>query len=72
MDANANVRWQQGDVVRLKSGGPNMTVAEEFDATYVTCQWFDGTKLMGSQFAKQSLIKVEDWGHEVDRTPQVR
>ncbi len=35
--------FQTGDVVTLKSGGPNMTVTE-IDDTYVTCIWFADRK----------------------------
>lgn len=30
-----------GDVVRLKSGGPNMTVDEIMDDNFVICIWFN-------------------------------
>lgn len=33
-------QFKTGDVVRLKSGGPKMTVKEEGDSI-VSCQWFD-------------------------------
>lgn len=48
---------QPGDVVRLKSGGPDMTVkwAEEGDAY---CEWFDGKANKGANFTLTSLEKV--------------
>lgn len=58
-----------GDVVRLKSGGPEMTVIEhplkiahgENVASYAICQWFDedGKKSQGT-FIVESLEKVNN------------
>lgn len=39
----ANKRFNIGDVVRLKSGGPLMTVTDcytEYTKTHVLCTWF--------------------------------
>lgn len=35
--------FNPGDVVKLKSGGPPMTVESRYDATNVNCVWFEGT-----------------------------
>jgi len=45
-----------GDIVRLKSGGPDMTV-QRFDVAYAyyTCQWFAGKKLESGDFKEASL-----------------
>lgn len=43
-----------GDVVRLKSGGPAMTVMA-LDHQGVTCQWFAGLDLQMAGFACESL-----------------
>jgi len=52
-----------GDVVRLRSGGPDMTVqkkvtttpfGEPCDLTY-RCQWFVGEKLESGKFPPNSL-----------------
>ncbi|MNG41896.1 hypothetical protein D3C84_1313910 [compost metagenome] len=45
-----------GDIVKLKSGGPDMTV-QRWDATYAyyTCQWFAGKKLEKGDFKAESL-----------------
>ena len=51
-----------GDVVRLKSGGPDMTVCEakpEFHDGQVRCQWFGGRKLEYGYFPIESLVEVE-------------
>ncbi|MBY6206902.1 MULTISPECIES: YodC family protein [Halomonas] len=50
-----------GDIVKLKSGGPEMTVRNlprEGGVVY-TCQWFAGKKLEQGQFPEDSLEKVE-------------
>lgn len=57
-----------GELVKLKSGGPVMTVYKvqknslnnnEFNGHY-TCQWFAGKKLDQGNFAQESLEKSED------------
>lgn len=45
---------QAGDVVELKSGGPNMTV-KWISGTECYCEWFDGKKVVGSNFEITSL-----------------
>ena len=52
--------FQIGEVVRLKSGGPDMTVRStpsEHNSTY-GCQWFAGKKLESGSFPEASLEKV--------------
>jgi uncharacterized protein YodC (DUF2158 family) len=44
----------KGDVVRLKSGGPPMTVVT-YDYNKVECAWFDGTTMKSGTFARESL-----------------
>ena len=53
---SGNNLFKEGDVVRLKSGGPNMTVnGVQGDAIEVT--WFeDGKKLKTSVFSNEVLI----------------
>lgn len=43
-----------GDTVRLKSGGPLMTISVISAAT-VFCVWFDGKKKMVEKFNRESL-----------------
>lgn len=53
--------FQDGDVVQLKSGGPEMTVqgtTNEFGHK-IHCQWFDGPKLMSGSFNPATLDKIE-------------
>lgn len=58
-----------GDVVRLKSGGPEMTVIEsplkitfgEDNPNYTKCQWFDvDGKLSNGIFVVDALEKVNN------------
>jgi uncharacterized protein YodC (DUF2158 family) len=44
------MQFMVGDVVRLKSGGPKMTVVEATGDGWVTCVWFnpDGKKDTGT------------------------
>lgn len=47
---------KSGDLVVLKSGGPEMTVKEIY-SDEVICQWFAGKKLEQGRFDEDSLIK---------------
>lgn len=47
-----------GDVVELKSGGPEMTVQSK-DGDHVWAQWFGGRKLERGRFPVASLLPVE-------------
>lgn len=49
--------FQIGDLVRLKSGGPNMIVSAATQ-TVVVCDWFDGAKKMSDQFNVQTIEKA--------------
>ena len=51
-----------GDVVKLRSGGPEMTVNSVPDGGYhdsYRCQWFAGKKLESGNFEEDQLIQVE-------------
>lgn len=57
--------YSVGEQVKLKSGGPVMTVSvvlhgmnQEFNG-YYHCQWFAGKKLDQGKFHQDSLEKVE-------------
>ena len=41
----ADMNVQAGDVVKLKSGGPSMTVMRITEQGKAVCQWFVGGKL---------------------------
>ena len=53
-------KYKVGDIVSLKSGGPDMTIKAESVSsssgviTY-TCQWFAGKKLESGSFPPESL-----------------
>lgn len=49
-----------GDTVKLKSGGPDMTVriVPEGKRTVYVCQWFAGKKLDSGTFPVESLVAV--------------
>lgn len=52
--------FEVGDVVVLKSGGPEMTVQEESGEGHVWCQWFGGRKLERGRFPIASLIPIPE------------
>jgi len=61
------ISLEAGTVVRLKSGGPDMTVVEEEHifgkgTGRVRCQWFENTKMMQGTFPEQSLDIVKKGG----------
>jgi uncharacterized protein YodC (DUF2158 family) len=50
--------FKSGDVVKLKSGGPKMTVTsagENYGDAVVYCAWFDGVKKMTGDFPPDAL-----------------
>ncbi len=50
-----------GDLVKLKSGGPEMTVRAiptDFSKHYI-CQWFAGKKLEQGSFPNDSLESIK-------------
>lgn len=63
---STNNIYNRGDIVKLKSGGPDMTVKEvitnsttdEFTGSY-RCQWFAGKKLDMGVFPQESLLPVK-------------
>lgn len=48
-----------GDVVRLLSGGPKMTVTKHFNTTVAQVSWFDGDYLYRELVPYKSLLKVD-------------
>jgi uncharacterized protein YodC (DUF2158 family) len=57
------VAFKVGDIVQLKSGGPNMSVEEVMDrisGEKVICQWFGGRKLERGAFDPKTLIQAPE------------
>jgi uncharacterized protein YodC (DUF2158 family) len=46
-----------GDIVRLKSGGPNMTIEEIDTDQIVSCVWFQDTIVKRHKFAAALLLR---------------
>ena len=54
-------KFNVGDVVRLKSGGPTMTVQGETTTNKIICKWFvNNSDIKKSSFAPDSLELAED------------
>ena len=51
---------QVGEVVRLKSGGPKITVSKLGNMDYdpVECKWFNGGQTQWGVFPQRVLIRV--------------
>lgn len=55
-----------GDVVRLKSGGPKMTVYEIDKYKMISCKWFDKKEeIQCLDFTQDTLEKIEEVDGEV-------
>lgn len=54
--------FEIGDVVKLNSGGPEMSVYDTPNSFEYTCQWFAGKKLEEGCFHGKSLILVNKQG----------
>lgn len=49
-------QWNVGDIVRVKSGGPSMTVEYvDRESDHVRCIWFDGSEAKTGSFAADAL-----------------
>lgn len=51
--------WNVGDIVRLKSGGPRMTVEDTGMVNTVVCVWFVGTKVERNSFPVSALERAD-------------
>lgn len=49
-----------GDIIRLKSGGPEMTVVTNEESGHVWATWFSGKKNEKARFPTAALIVVAD------------
>ena len=48
--------FKDGDLVRLKSGGPLMTVENHRKDDMIEVRWFDGASLSGDAFRSECLV----------------
>lgn len=55
---NPTLSFQKGAVVRLKSGGPPMTVSVLYKES-VLCFWFEGKTRKQDEFPFETLIACE-------------
>jgi uncharacterized protein YodC (DUF2158 family) len=56
-----NDQFKAGDLVQLKSGGPQMTVKYfEPSMDSYECQWFSGNDVKSDWFAGASIKKVSE------------
>ncbi|WP_186206861.1 YodC family protein [Burkholderia gladioli] len=55
----ATSKLKIGDIVKLKSGGPDMTIHEIASDGEYQCQWFAGKKLESGWFKSEALQRVE-------------
>lgn len=54
-------KYKVGAIVRLKSGGPSMTVNSIRDSDgHVWCSWFAGNKLQSGRFSPDSIGLEDD------------
>lgn len=49
-----------GDVVRLKSGGPKLTVQSDVEVGTVACAWFDNGDIKTTRLKVDSLKIIEE------------
>jgi uncharacterized protein YodC (DUF2158 family) len=50
--------FQPGDVVRLKGGGPKMTVSAVQTSGTLSCRWFEGSTLHGGTFSTDTVLRA--------------
>lgn len=70
MPNDSKTSFKVGDIVRLKSGGPEMTVSrikigqdaydEDEVITFYHCTWFSGSKPMSQGFKGEILVEAFD------------
>ena len=54
-------KYDVGDIVKLKSGGPKMTIRGKHEHSgQFFCQWFAGSKLSDGLFPPESLVRVKE------------
>jgi uncharacterized protein YodC (DUF2158 family) len=61
--ANQQIQFKVGDLVKLKSGSPVMTVTDVYSISSritVKCSWFGGKKLETGQFPPDALTTATE------------
>ena len=59
------LEFKVGDVVKLKSGGPKMTITNISPKNEVSCSWFDGNEKKNERFPLNTLSKnIEETSKE--------
>ena len=63
------MKFETGELVSLKSGGPVMTIEGRPSVTSENyrCQWFAGKKLEKGVFPPDSLKRVDAEGNDVEK-----
>ena len=57
----AKPEYETGDVVRLKSGGPKMTVVGRmWGSDQLLCNWFEGVRSHAGSFPSKALERAAD------------
>lgn len=51
--------YKVGDLVRLKSGGPKMTV-NSINSVWIDCAWFTGSKANRENFKPEALERYKE------------
>ena len=63
---SSKIKFKVGNTVKLKCGGPEMSVSliikdlDKKETGFYQCQWFAGKKLDSGRFPFESLILVEE------------
>ncbi len=57
-------KLKTGDIVHLKSGGPNMTIAEidkdRHNNYTIFCHWFAGAKRESGWYAEETIVLTQE------------
>jgi uncharacterized protein YodC (DUF2158 family) len=63
-------RFQKGEVVRLNSGGPDMTVREEKKGV-VVCDWSEGNKTRRESYYSEQLSPAATELSDIERARRI-